>query len=262
MEGAQVRMAPISVPPGGDGGIFNRLHGSRDEIVKLAHPLARQVEQTLTENYGVAMPAYLSKVVPARSTLAPRVRRIMDKFVEKVGANTDPWERRFAGKFGIVLAAAIFSAEFGLAPWTKERAFPAIRAIYQCSRAASASVSETTDALIGKLRTALTAGHFPQLEKGQTMKPEDAGQAWGVSRTLPKHGPALIITLSRLQGLISPRAISSAVVAELANRDILIKASDDKPTRQAMILGLNGSKRRRYIALQLGALMEAGQLGE
>ena len=94
------------------------------------------------------------------------------------------------------------------------------------------------------------------------MKPEDAGQAWGVSRTLPKHGPALIITLSRLQGLISPRAISSAVVAELANRDILIKASDDKPTRQAMILGLNGSKRRRYIALQLGALMEAGQLGE
>ena len=262
MEGAQVRMAPISVPPGGDGGIFNRLHGSRDEIVKLAHPLARQVEQTLTENYGVAMPAYLSKVVPARSTLAPRVRRIMDKFVEKVGANTDPWERRFAGKFGIVLAAAIFSAEFGLAPWRKERAFPAIRAIYQCSRAASASVSEATDALIGKLRTALTAGHFPQLEKGQTMKPEDAGQAWGVSRTLPKHGPALIITLSRLQGLISPRAISSAVVAELANRDILIKASDDKPTRQAMILGLNGSKRRRYIALQLGALMEAGQLGE
>jgi hypothetical protein len=72
--------------------------------------------------------------------------------------------------------------------------------------------------LIGKLRKALTASHFPRLEKGQTMKPEDAGQAWGVTRMLSKHGPALIITLSRLQGLISPRAISSAVVAELAIR--------------------------------------------
>jgi Domain of unknown function (DUF927) len=262
MEGAQVRMAPIPVPPGGNGGIFNRLQGSRDEIVKSAHRLARQAEQTLAENYGVAMPAYLGKLVPARSSLAPRVRRIMDKFVEKVGANTDPWERRYAEKFGIALAAAIFSSEFGLAPWTKRRAFPAIRTIYLRSRAASASVSEATDALIGKLREALTAGHFPRLEKGQTMKPEDAGQAWGVTRTLSKHGPALIITLSRLQGLISPRAISSAVVAELANRSILIKASDGKPTRQAMILGLNGSKRRRYVVLKLGALMEAGQLGE
>jgi hypothetical protein len=262
MEGAQVRMAPIPVPPGGNGGIFNRLQGSRDEIVKSAHRLARQAEQTLAENYGVAMPAYLGKLVPARSSLAPRVRRIMDKFVEKVGANTDPWERRYAEKFGIALAAAIFSSEFGVAPWTKEMAFPAIRTIYLRSRAASASVSEATDALIGKLREALTAGHFPRLEKGQMMKPEDAGQAWGVTRTLSKHGPALIITLSQLQNLISPRAISSTVVAELANRGILIKAADGKLTRQTMIHGLNGSKRRRHVALKLGALMEAGQLGE
>jgi hypothetical protein len=258
MEGAQVRMAPIPVPPGGDGGIFNGLQGSRDEKLKKAHCLARESEQTLVENYGVAMPAYLSKVVPARSTLGPRVRQIMDKFVEKVGANTDPWERRFAEKFGIVLAGAILSSEFGVAPWTKEKAIPAIRAIYQLSRAASASVSEATDAVIGKLRSALTARHFPRLEKGQTMKPEAAGQAWGVTRTISNHGPTLIITLSRLQSLISPRAISSAVVAELANRSILIKASDGKPTRQAMILGLNGSKRRRYVVLKLGALMDAG----
>jgi hypothetical protein len=262
MEGAQVRMAPIPVPSGGDGGVFNRLQGSRDEILKSAHLLARQVEQMLAENYGVAMPAYLRKLVPDRATLEPRVRRIMDKFVEKVGANTDPWERRFAEKFGIVLAGAILSSEFGVAPWTKERAFPAIRAIYQLSRAASASVSEATDAVIGKLRSALTARHFPRLEKGQTMKPEAAGQAWGVTRTLSNHGSALMITLSRLQGLISPRAISSAVVAELANRSILIKAADGKSTRQVMILGLNGSRRLRYVALKLGALIDAGQLKE
>ena len=75
----------------------------------------------------------------------------MDKFVEKVGADSDPWERRFAEKFGIVLAGAIFASEFGVAPWTKARAWSAVRAIYRRSRAALASVSETTDALVGKI---------------------------------------------------------------------------------------------------------------
>ena len=119
MEGAQVRMAPIPVPPGADGGIFDRLDGSREAIVEKADMLVREVEGTLAENYGVAMPAYLQKLWPQRSSLAPRVRRIMDKFVKRVGADSEPWERRFAEKFGIVLAGGIFASEFEVAPWTK-----------------------------------------------------------------------------------------------------------------------------------------------
>ena len=257
MEGAQVRMAPIPVPPGGDGGIFNRLDGSPEEIVSKAHGLARQVEETLAEHYGVVMPEYLRKIVPQRSSLAPRVRRIMDEFVERVGADSDPWERRFAEKFGIVLAGGIFAAEFGLAPWTDKRARIAVRSIYRRSRAALASVSEATDAVIGELRKALTAGRFPQLEKGQMIKPEDVGLAWGVTRKLATNGPTLLITLAQLKGLIRPRAISSSVIDDLAKRGILIRALDGKSTRETMICGLNGSKRRRYVALKLSTLMES-----
>ena len=141
-EGAQVRMAPIPVPAGAEGGIFNRLEGSCDKIVEKAHLLFREVEETLAENYGVAMPAYLQELVPNRSSLAPRVRRIMDKFVKRVGADSDPWERRFAEKFGIVLAGAIFASEFEVAPWTKGRAWSAVRAIYRRSRAALASAAK------------------------------------------------------------------------------------------------------------------------
>ena len=208
MEGAQVRMAPIPVPPGADGGIFNRLEGSR-EIAEKAHLLVREVEETLAENYGVAMPAYLGKLWPQRSSLAPRVPRITDNFVKWVGADSEPWERRFAEKFGIALAGGIFASQFGVAPWTKERAWSAVRAIYRRSRAALASVSETTDALVGKIRKALTAGRFPRLDKGQTMKPEDAGRALGVTRKLATHGPTILITLEQLKGLIKPRATSS-----------------------------------------------------
>jgi hypothetical protein len=71
------------------------------------------------------------------------------------------------------------------------------------------------------------------------------------------HGPAILITLTQLKGLIRPRGTSSAVLADLATRDILIQSPEGKSTRETMIRGLNGSKRRRYIALKLSTLMEA-----
>ena len=249
-------MAPIPVPAGADGGIFNRLEGSCEAIVEKAHLLFREVEITLAENYGVAMPAYLDKLWPRRSSLPSRIRRIIDKFVKKVGADSDPWERRLAEKFGIVLAGAIFASEFEVAPWTNGRAWSAVCAIYRRSRAALASVSKTTNDLVGTLREELRDGRFPQLDKGQSLNPEDAGRALGVTRKLATHGPALLVTLAQLKGLIRPSRTSSAVLADLANRGILIQSAEGKSTRETMIGGLNGSRRGRYVALKLSALME------
>ena len=256
-EGAQVRMAPIPVPAGADGGIFNRLEGSREAIVEEAHLLSREVEITLAENYGVAMPAYLYKLWPRRSSLASRIRRIIDKFVKKVGAASEPWERRFAEKFGIVLAGAIFASEFGVAPWTKARARRAVRTIYRRSHAALASASETTNALIGKIWKALTAGRFPRLDRGQSMKSQHSGHALGVTRKLATYGPTVLITLARLKGLIGPDANSSEVLADLAKRGILVRSAEGKSTRETMIRGLDGSRRRRYVALKLSGLIAA-----
>ena len=89
------------------------------------------------------------------------------------------------------------------------------------------------------------------------MKPEDAGRALGVTRKLATHGPTLLITLARLKGLIRPRANSGAVLADLAKRGILIQSPEGKSTRETMIRGLDGSRRRRYVALKLSALMQA-----
>jgi hypothetical protein len=258
MEGAQVRMAPVPVPPGAHGGIFNRLDGSPKAIVEKAHILAREVEETLAEYYGVAMPAYLKELMPHRTSLERRARRVMDKFVKRVGADSDPWERRFAEKFGIALAGAIFASEFGVAPWTKKRAWRAVRTIYRRSRAALTSVSETTDALLGTLRKELSDGRFPLLNKGQSLKPEDAGHALGVIRKVATHGPALFVTLAKLKGLLGPQGTSSSLLAELGRRGILVRSADGKSTRETMIRGLDGSRRRRYVVLKLSGLMPAG----
>ena len=109
-------------------------------------------------------------------------------------------------KLEFVLAAGIFASEFGGAPWTKERVWVAVRAIYRRSRAALASVSETTDSLVRNIRKVLTAGRFPRLGEGRTMKPEDAGRALCVTRKLVTHGLSYLSVLAQLKRLIGPRA--------------------------------------------------------
>ena len=119
-------------------------------------------------------------------------------------------------------------------PWTKKRAAKAIREIYQLSRAASASVSQATDAVINDLREARSVNRFPRVDKGQTINPQDAGTAWGVTRKSPKHGMIFALTLPRLKSLIRPQALASEVIDEMAKRTILHKDPDGNAARELM----------------------------
>jgi hypothetical protein len=160
-EGSQVRMICLPVSPGVKGGIFNRVKGTPEEVAATCKSLARQVGETIVVNYGVVAPAFLPKLLAAdRITLKRRVRNIIDKFIVRVGADTDPWERRFAEKFGIILAAAILLSEWKIGPWTKRRAHGAIRRLYQLARSAVVSAEEATAALVQKLTRAL-GSDFP-----------------------------------------------------------------------------------------------------
>jgi uncharacterized protein DUF927 len=254
-EGAQTRMIPVPVPPGGRGGIYNRMNGTRGQNAKLGRKLARQVEDTIAANYGVLMPEYLRRIVPLRNSLQSRVRQIIDKFVDKVHANSDPWERRFAEKFGIVLAAALLLSEFGQVPWTAQRARNAITRVYRRSRTASASVKEATDALLRRLqglvrkRTRIRA-----IKKGKSLPADQANRAWGYIWKL-KRKRVVLIPYPRIQRLINPSAITTPVLRELARREILLK-SDGKFTRQVMIKGLAGDKKPRYVCLVKAEVMK------
>jgi hypothetical protein len=256
-EGAQARMIPVPVPPGARGGIFNRVDGSRSHRTKMGRQLADQVEKTISSNYGVLMPAYLHQLVPLRGALPGWVREIIDEFVEQVHANQDPWERRFAAKFGIVLAAALFMSEFGLAPWTKKRARIAIIGLYKRARAAFASPKEAADALLRRLRKLVRAGNrFPAIQKAQALPPDQANRAWGVIWKLPESKSTILIPFDRLKRVVIPSAITRAVLHELAARQILLKAEDGKLTRQVMIKGMTGNTKPRYVCLIESAVMK------
>jgi hypothetical protein len=250
-EGAQTRMICIPVPPGNEGGIFNRVSGTSRGISKQCKLLARQLEQTIAENYGVAMPAYLRKMVPKRPKLVARVQVIIDGFVKKMRADTDPWERRFAEKFGIVLAGAILMSEFGIGPWTEQRARKAIATLYRQARSAIVSVKDTADAVLKRLRGLVKAGkRFPLVKKGERY---NEAETWGLIRKIPEGRRAVLIPSSRFNGLVKPSAAAKFVLAELEKREILIKGADGKPTRQMKVEG--SKERRRYVCLDRKALL-------
>jgi putative DNA primase/helicase len=256
-EGAQARMIPVPVPAGARGGIFNRVEGSASQRNKMGRQLAGQVEETISSNYGVLMPAYLAELVPLRGELLGRVRGIIDEFVDEIHANKDPWERRFAEKFGIVLAAALLMSKFGVAPWTRKRARIAVTAVYKRARAASASPKEAADALLRRLRKLVRAGtRFPAIQKGQSFSPDQAKKAWGVIWKLPNSKRTILVPYDRLKRLVQPSAITNAVLRELAAKEILLKADDGKLTRQVMIKGMTGNTKRRYVCLIRSAVMK------
>jgi putative DNA primase/helicase len=247
-EGAQVRMIPIPVPPGGKGGIFNRVGGSGSAMRRKCRELASKIETTIALNYGVAMPEYLRKLVAQQPTLERRVRKLINRFVAKVHADQDPWERRFAEKFGIVFAAAILLSEFGVGPWTKTRARIAITAIYKRARGASASVDEAATALVGRLRKLVKKGkRFPKVKKGHALPANAASTAWGAIVNLPNVGEVVACPHRRVERLVNPSAITHAVLRKLSNRGLVVKSSDGKLTRQVMVKGITGNKRQRFI---------------
>jgi uncharacterized protein (DUF927 family) len=170
-EGARVRMVSLTVPPADRGGIFNRVKGTPEQIAPKSMKLMKLVEATITDNYGVAMPAYLAKLVPKRAELEPVIKKVVEAFVvQVVGANTTGWERRFAEKFGVVLAAAILLARFDVAPWSEDRAHEAIANLYVLSRAASISQSEATDRFLKRIRKlAEDEERFKPLDKGEAV---------------------------------------------------------------------------------------------
>jgi hypothetical protein len=248
-EGAQVRMVPLPVPPGKHGGIFNRVTGAPEQISEQCKLLADQVNKTISENYGVIMPAYLGKLVPQRVKVAAETRSLIDQFVTKVGGGTDPWERRFAEKFGIVLVGAILLSRFDLGPWTEERAWLAIETMYRKSRGASVSIADATEATLKRLRKLVKdKSKFRRVRKGEIIRDPHKFAAIGFVREIDGRKNVVLIRYSLFRNHVRPPAVASQVLQSLAEKGIVLRRKDNKPTRQVMIKGVD-KKKRRYVCL-------------
>jgi hypothetical protein len=253
-EGAQVRMIALPVPPGSKGGIFNRIKAKGEKRRKRCVRLAAQVEKTIAANYGVAFPAFLAAIVPERDKCGPRLSGLIDMLVSKVGADENPWERRFARKLAIGAATAILLSELEIGPWSKGRAIRAFVHIYRKARAAVSTIEEAADRFRIRIRRLLRKDRFPALPKGRKASARELRIAEkGFRRQLPHIGEVLLMPLKQVEQLVGGRrAEASCVLDELADKGIVLRGSDGKLTRQ---ISLPGQKdRKRLVCFDLGAI--------
>jgi hypothetical protein len=207
------------------------------------------VEKTIAENYGVAMPVLLEQLTSNCPT-AEEILKIRDQFVREVNPEGNPWEARYAEKFGFVLAAALLLVRYKISPWTEKRAREAILTVYKASRSVTVSAEQATDSFLIDLREAMkNHRRFPRLARGEKI-PSGGKGLWGVVRAVGgKKGVAAVIPF-RARKLVKPSAAYDLVLKELAVRNLLVKAPGGNLTRQVLVKGLG--ERARYICIRMG----------
>lgn len=243
-EGEMVRLIALPVPPGSQGGIFNR----RDKFLKAIEAvggcsaIARGVEKTITNNYGVIMTAFLEIVTADKVKLAAAARKDVDDFVRKVAGQGDPWDKRFAKRFGVVFAAANLMAEHGIGPWKKKRAQAALERLHAIARGA---VERQITLVRGPSKLVLDAfknGKTPRVKKGSDVPPD----ATGFVKTFSGER-CLCFERQNLSSLI---AGDVQLVLKRWREDGVLVSSGGKLTKQ---LTLNGT-RKRLVVLRLTEL--------
>ena len=248
--GEQVRHIDIGVPPPSHAGIFDLLDGD----VKEALRLAAQVERTIERNYGKGIRTYLAPLTIQRSAAAARVRTIVAEFIDDVGANSDPWERRFAQKFAIVAAGGILAAELGVAPFDAEHARRCVLRIYRVARRSVFSIEDSYTKVLARLRRAVVnKRRFPRIEKGEMLPRKLRDMAWGFRRELSKGREIIAVDPARFEAIAGSAPVAEAVLDRMIERRFAFAAIAGKRRPQIAVQGFAREGRPRWVCLRAAA---------
>ena len=186
--GELVRLIEIPVPERKDNGIFDKLSAVQRSRSKLVH----QAEAAIVENFGHAIRAFLERLVSERELHAQRAIELIGRFLEKVGAGSDPWMRRFAIKFAVVYAAAKRRRTWCCA-LVAELSVQVHRPLYKRARALVVTPEEVLTGLLYQLaNNASSADRFPKVQKGDRLPDHLKQKAWAFATNskwnfLPGH---------------------------------------------------------------------------
>jgi hypothetical protein len=115
--GDKVRLFNINVPGPKEGGIFDRIKCKRAERAKHSVELISALERGFTHHCGHVISPWVQYLMA--EDRSAEIIKLVDEFVEHVGAGSHGWEVRFARKFGVVYAAMTIGIDAGLLPWPR-----------------------------------------------------------------------------------------------------------------------------------------------
>ena len=248
--GELVRLIEIPVPKP-EAGIFDRLGSVQLSRMKLV----RQAEATVAENYGHAIRAFLDRLVSGRELHAQRATELIGRFLEKVGAGSDPWMRRFAGKFAVVYAAAKIAAELDVAPWSPGHPFKCVERLYKRARALVVSPEEALTGLLHQLATnASSADRFPKVEKGGSLPAHLKKKAWGIRHKTQDGISCLAIESKRFDRLVHQPHYAERVRKLLADGGYTVPGKEGRHVRQIKVQGFGPTEKPYFVCVRLDRL--------
>jgi hypothetical protein len=173
-----------------------------------------------------------------------RVKRNVSLFMKNLAPAADAKTMRMVEKFGIIYAGAIEACNFGVAPWTAQRARDAIA--YVCREALKRIADESpVESAIKKLQAAVQNPQlFPIVEKGQSLPPNLVGHVTGFRR-LGQSGKFVAVRSKDFAKIIGGSEIAAKVLDRLANEKILLM-DGDKRVRKVQVKGFDVDRDRYY----------------
>jgi hypothetical protein len=248
--GELVRLIEIPVPEHEDG-VFDRLGAvqlSRNKLVKKA-------ETAVEKNFGHPIRTFIGHLVRDPETHTRRAAtELIDKFLQKVGAGSDPWARRFATKFAVVYAAARLAAELKVAPWPPSHPFKCVERLYKAARALVVTPEESLTALLHQLaNNASSTTRFPKVEKGDSLPEELTKKAWGIRHKTQSGISCLAIESKKFDHLIPPHH-ADQVRKLLAHGGYTIPGKEGRHVRQIKVQGFGSTAKPYFVCVRLDRL--------
>jgi hypothetical protein len=249
--GELVRLIEIPVPKRNRNGIFDRL----SSVQLSSTQLVVRAEAAVRDNFGHPIRAFIERLVSKPERHVLRATKLMEKFLQKVQAGSDPWTRRFAGKFAVVYAAARLAAEFGVAPWPKTHPLKCVVRLYQRARELVVTPEESLQSLLDQLaENTSSTRRFPEVDKGKALPARLRNVAWGIRSKTRDGTQFLAVHSDRFGRLVHPPHHGDRVRKLLAEGGYTVAGKEGRRVRQIKVQGFGSAEKPYFVCVRLDRL--------
>jgi hypothetical protein len=168
--GDMVRLFDIRVPPASRGGIFDRIDVKGSGSAKRSVQLIKRLEQGYLHSQGQIFPKWIAYLLS--NDVSSEIAAAVNKFVKKVAADHEGWERRFAQKFGLVYAAMKLGVGMHLLPWPAGLPLKVAKKCYRRARNAAINPPGGQKQFVERLIEVIaTPGRIVNVRKSKGKRP-------------------------------------------------------------------------------------------
>jgi putative DNA primase/helicase len=248
--GELVRLIEVAVPLRAKNGIFDRLKDARLPPAELA----KMAEAAVRENYGHPIRKFIERLVSDPDAHTRRAIELVERFLQKAKAGSDPWTHRFATKFAVVYAATRLAAELEVAPWPKSHPLKCILRLYKQARELVVTPEEALERLLQQLSQNVSSSRFPEFRKGESLPDHGTRRAWGIRSKASDGTPFLGIHSNWFDDLVKPRHYAARVRKLLADGGYILFGKEGRHVRQIKVQGFGSAEKPYFVCVPLDRL--------